>query len=438
MEGRLISGYRPADDPLLLPEATIYMPNRRAARALSTAFIDWFGGRATLLPLIRTLGDTDDRDFGLSPADDDESLVLPPIGDLDRVLQLARLVQGWKDAISRETRALLGDEEILIPTSHADSIRLAHDLAGLLSQMTQEEVEWNRVDDVVPDDHADWWRLTSTFLRIVMEAWPAYLEDTGLLDPADRAVRLLKARAERYARDGSRGPVIVAGSTGSVPSTQLLLKAVAGLPNGAVILPGVDLTLGAREWERLGRPSLLEDPLVESHPQFGLARTLANIGSARENVVELGQPKAGLKQRAQMVATALSLSDFSADWLDLVSTIPADDVSAAFAGVSLIEAINERQEALALAIALRETLNDPSKTAALVTPDRQLARRVSMELERFNLQVDDSGGEMLAQTPVAQLARKLAQVTLGTPTKSDLVNFIKDPLARAAVSSKPA
>ncbi|MEM7289466.1 MAG: double-strand break repair protein AddB, partial [Pseudomonadota bacterium] len=256
MTGELVRDFKPADDLLSLADATIYVPNRRAARALSTAFLGWFEGRATLLPTIRTLGDTDDLDFGLDGWGAADGPELLPISDLDRKLQLSSLIQGWKDAIADETCKLFGDEEIIIPTHAADSIRLADDLAILLTQFTQEELDWNEVSALVPEDHADWWRLTTAFLQIIMKNWPDHLAELGLLDPAEHAVRSLKARAVRYSEKGSIGPVIVAGSTGSVPSTQLLLKAVAGLPLGAVVLPGVDFHVPDAEWERLSDPNL--------------------------------------------------------------------------------------------------------------------------------------------------------------------------------------
>ena len=269
MNGDLIEGYCPDLDPLLLPDATIYVPNRRAARALSSAFLAYFEGRPTLLPAIRTLGDVDDNEFGLTPGTD------ATVPEFERLLVLARLVQSWKDRLTSQALEQFGDEEIAIPTSQADSIRMASDLTALLSQMAQEDVSWEQVEDIVPDDHADWWRLTSSFLQIVVETWPQYLIETEQTDPTLSQIKHLYDRVRELEEAGSNGPVIVAGSTGSVTSTQAMLKAVAGLSNGAVVLPGIDFHVRENEWERLSNSSLYDDPLIESQPQFTLARTLA-------------------------------------------------------------------------------------------------------------------------------------------------------------------
>ncbi len=434
LDGTLIDNFHSAHNPLLLPDATIYVPNRRAARALSSAFLARFEGSATLLPKIRTLGDTDEDEFGINP-DGTEITNLPnAIGSMDRTLQLAMLVQSWKDRLAFDIQELFGDETIAIPTSTADSIRLADDLANLLTQITQEETNWEKVSELVPEDHADWWRLTSEFLKIIMQYWPEYLKENNLTDPADRALKLLRARAEKYKTNPPVGPVIVAGTTGSVPSTQRLLQAVASLPNGAIVLPGLDLDMTDTAWNRLRSSQLPDDPLIESHPQFGLARTLSFLKVDRTNVQELGAASPTLDLRTNIISTALSLSDLSADWLEELETSTEEARTNAFADVALIEAVNERQEALAIATALREVLEDETSNAALVTPDRNLAQRVSMELLRFGVNVDDSAGVPLAVTEAGVFLLGLTQVTQKKPLHPEITAFLKNPLCLAGFS----
>ena len=63
LSGRLIAGFAPQNDPLALSDLTIWVPTRRAARELTTDFIDRLNCKAALLPMIRTLGDVDEDDF---------------------------------------------------------------------------------------------------------------------------------------------------------------------------------------------------------------------------------------------------------------------------------------------------------------------------------------------------------------------------------------
>ena len=438
MEGKIVPGFIPRENSLLLPTATIYVPNRRTARALGLAFLDADGPKARLLPSIKTLGDADDDVFGPAEGLEDLESDLQVVGALERQLELAKLIHTWVDALSAQTRKLYGDEEIFIPSSQADAVRLSGDLCNLLDQITQEETKWHAIGEIVPDKHAQWWSITSSFLKIIMENWPAILAEHKLVDPAMRARMMINARIERYKTSGSPGPVIIAGSTGSVPSTRRLLHTVSEMANGAVILPGLDKSVSNQEWAVLQGETESADETVESHPQFGLANLLASLRVTRDNVVDLGTPEEPVRVRNWVVSNALSLPRFSGAWKESLRGVDEGDLEAAFEKVSLIEAVNERQEAVAIAVALRETLEVPGKTAALVTPDRNLARRVAVELKRFNINVDDTAGKPLGNTPAGLFTRQLVRFCFGTASKSELAELLKSPFLRLGLSQPQA
>jgi len=433
LDGTLIKGFCPIDDPLLLSSATIFVPNRRAARALATAFVSHFNEEALLLPDIKTLGDVGDEDFGISADSSHFGKPGEEIKPLERTLLLANLVQRWVDAMEEETRRIYEDEDVIIPSSRADAVLLAQDLGILLSQITQEEIEWSAIRNIVPENHAQWWKLTTTFLNIIMDVWPEYLANKGLLDPADRAAQLLDLRTEFYRAGRNKGPVIIAGSTGSVASTRRLLNAVASLENGAVILPGLDKTITQNAWDALCNAKVKDEATLETHPQYGLAQLLKSLGVERDNVTELGTKSRTGELRQKFLGLALTPSDFTSQWiterkkLDLASR----DTEAALEKITLIEAGNERQEATAITVAMREILEDHEKTAALVTPDRNLARRVSMELRRFDVLVDDTGGTPLKNSEAALFLRQIAQICFGPFQNSALAGFLKNPLCLA-------
>ena len=242
-EGRLVEGFRPVDDPLMLASATVYLPTRRAARAFSAEIVAALGARAAFLPAIRTLGDSDEEEFDLAFSVSETADLPPAARPLERQLQLASMVHRWTDALSQATRDLFGDEDIVLPSSAGDALKLAGDLAALLDQIETEEIEWSALRDIVGEGHAQWWDLTLTFLKIVTEYWPQHLREAGRLDPAAARRRLLDLRARHLAERPPDGPVIAAGSTGSIPATARLLAAIAAHERGAIVLPGVDLDL---------------------------------------------------------------------------------------------------------------------------------------------------------------------------------------------------
>ncbi|MGI9351544.1 MAG: double-strand break repair protein AddB [Rhizobiaceae bacterium] len=436
--GRIIPGFVPSEDPMLLSTATIYVPNRRTGRALSAAFLASGKTKARLLPRIRTLGDIDEDGPFLEPEAADLEQSVRTVEGLERKLELTSLIQHWVGALSTETRRLYGDEDIFIPSSQADAVRLADDLCRLLDQITQEEISWNRIQEIVPQEHAEWWSITSTFLQIIMEHWPHMLDSQGLMDPAQRNRYLIDKRIERYRKSGSTGPVIVAGSTGSVPSTQRFQQVISGIENGAVVLPGLDMKMPEVEWREFQRASEDSQGILEGHPQFGLAQLLVKIGVDRSAVPELSNPTSTTNLRNQVVSKSMSLPEYSATWKEEIEELDPDDVTLAFSTVTMIEAANERQEATAIAIALREVLEESDMTAALVTPDRNLARRVAIELNRFDITVDDSAGLPLKSTSAGLFVRLVIRFWFGTITKSEFSELMKSPFLLAGLDKTDA
>jgi ATP-dependent helicase/nuclease subunit B len=425
LDGNLVPGHRFRDDPLALADLTIFLPTRRAARALSGAFLDALGGTAAILPRIRPLGDIDDdQAFGLvDPVD----LDLPPaIGESDRLLALARLIVDWRRHVSLDRLLTPSGQPIQVPGSTADAVHLARELLSLLDQAAAETVDWTQLSRLVPEDHAAWWQMTLTFLEIATAAWPQHLKEMSLLDPVERRTRISLGIAARLEEHGSRGPMIAAGSTGSVPATARLIRSIAGLGNGAVVLPGLDFDLPEPMFEDLtGLPG------APSHPQAAMARLLSTIGIDRRDVRPLGAvPAAGIL-RARIVSEALLPAEYTDSWPTSAATFERtpEAMSDALGGVKLMVAANEAEEALGVALALRETLETPGATAALVTPDRGLARRVCHELARFGVTAEDSAGTPMARTRTGVLALLTAEVALDGLPPNGLVALMKHPLA---------
>jgi ATP-dependent helicase/nuclease subunit B len=442
-DGHLVEGFRMADDPVSFSKATIFVPNRRSARALSSAFLARLEGTgAVLLPRIRTLGDVSDEEFGLGPDAAELGVLREAIEPGARKLELAHLIHIWVDTMEQNVRDMYGDEDIVIPSSRADALRLADDLSVLMNQISQEETDWADIEAIVPENHANWWQLTSQFLKIIASAWPARLEELQLLDPAMRSAELLHSRAKQYEEGRVSGPVIIAGSTGSVPSTQRLLKAVSRLPQGAVVLPGLDRELPDEEWQILCHTNPANDPAIETHPQFGLARLLTALQVDRESVTELVSTTSAEHARTEtcrkLVSVALASSDATADWIEHAGKFDPEILANSLSHVSVIEAGTERSEALAIAIAMREVLETPNKSAALVTPDRNLARRVSSELRRFRIDVDDSGGTPLANSNPAVFLQLIADCCFSQTSNATLASLLKHPFCLMGLEREKA
>ena len=430
IDGKLVPGFPAAHDPLALAPATLYLPTRRACRLMRDLFLDATSATAAILPRIVAIGDVDEDEVVFAQAATGAvgaaALDLPrPLGGLERRMLLAQLVLKWAESITPDKKG----EAPLVASNPASALALADDLARLIDDMTTRGVAWDRLDELVPEALDRYWQLTLEFLKIARESWPQILAERGVIEPAAQRDALIKAEAERLTAHVG-GPVIAAGSTGSMPATAELIATIANLPHGAVVLPGLDLELDAESWDMIGgRPEASGReaiPPAVGHPQFAMQALLRRIGIARAEVVTLAAPAAHGRER--YVSEALRPAAATDHWRELGESQAL--IEAALARLSVIEATNAEEEALSIAVALREAAETQGKTAALVTPDRALARRVTAALERWQVPVDDSGGDALADTGAGVFARLAAEVALGGLAPARLLALLKHPLLR--------
>ena len=432
LDGRLVA-LPERSDPLALADLTILLPTRRAVRAMREVLVDRLGGGAAILPTIRPIGDVDEEDHLLSPAAETpaERLILPAaISPLARRLALTRLTLAWGKAVRREMLELSPGEPLHIPASAADATRLAADLARLMDDVETAGIAFEAVQRLAPDDHARYFQVTLDFLKIAFKAWPAMLGEAGRADPARRRDILIRAAAARLATGPRRGPVVAAGSTGSIPATAVLLKTIAtlGEGRGAVVLPGLDQDLDEAGWAAIGTSA--SPGGAYGHPQYGLKELLAGIGVGRADVVPLASPAPPLAARARLLSEALRPAETTEHWAGFRGTGPDErTIEAALAGVSLAVARNEQEEAVAIAIAAREAIEERPATVAIVTPDRTLARRIAAELRRWNIHVDDSAGARLDLLPAGVFARLLVEAALAEGDPVALLALLKHPHA---------
>lgn len=442
-DGRLTDHFRhDPGDPLSLAKVSIFLPTRRAVRVLRSEFVDLLGGSSAILPVIRALGETDDDSGYFEEALPETADLAQPLANTARLLELARLILAWRNKLPQIVRDIHSDSPLVAPASPADAIWLARNLAELIDSLETEDREWSELATLSAEEHALWWQLTAEFLRIASAFWPARLEELGKSSSARNRNAVLRAEAQRIAAAQHPGPVIIAGSTGSVPATAELIAAVASLPQGVIVLPGLDVTMPEEDWQLVAPETAAgerSDPTTRSHPQYGLSLLLKRLHITRRDVETIEDASETMQMRAQILSRALAPAKATSGWGSWRKTLSPDAISEAFADVSLIEASNEREEATAIAIALRLALDKPGRNggesqAALITPDRNLARRVTAELARFGITADDSAGTPLNATPQGTLLQLLLEATLRPGDPVAVVSLLKHPLARFGLS----
>jgi len=432
--GELVPGFRYAEaDPLALAGITIFVPTRRSARVLRSELVDCLGGRSAILPMIRALGETDD-DSGFFDAEIPAILDLaPPLPNTARLIELGRLILAWRNQLPKAVVDVHAESPLIAPASPADAIWLARNLSEIIDAMETEELDWEALDKLDAADHALWWQLTLEFLKIARTYWPERLEELKQSSPARHRNAILEAETQRIADGKVTGPIIIAGSTGSIPATAKLIAAAQKLPNGTIVLPGLDRTMSNAEWMMIAPETakLTGDPASRSHPQYGFSRLLNRMGIGRHDVASLGTAASDLDYRAEIMSHALLPVQATSGWTALRGAVDQDQLTDAFTDAALIETANEREEATAIAIALRLALHGSEESqAALITPDRDLARRVAAELLRFGIEADDSAGTPLSATGPGNLTRLLLEAALRPGDPVSITTLLKHPLAR--------
>ncbi len=425
LAGDIVGGFPRRADPLDLSRATIYLPTRRAAQAFRHALTAASGAKALALPKINALGDFENAEADLLL--DPEAGPPEAVGDFARRMALATLIRAFaqrmKEAIVDEAGAR---GPTLVAATPAQAFQLAGALGELIDEMTIEGVEWGRLDALAEGGHDLYWGFTLKFLKIAAQAWPQWLAEHGLIDRVARGARLIEAEIARLGAPGA-GPMIVAGSTGTNSATASLMRALAGAPQGAVVLPDFDASLDEASLTQI----LASDAAAASasgHPQAAMLRLLATMGVRREQVVSLAPATASAPAaRGALLSEAMRPSETTEFWRRRRDKLSDEATAQALAGVSLIVAEGEVEESLAIAIALRETLETPGATAALVTPDASLSRRVAADLARFGIACENAADASLAAAPLAAFARLALRAALSGGPK-DCAALIRHPL----------
>lgn len=385
-------------DPAGLAEAVILLPNRRGARDLAEAFLKAAAGRsAVLLPRILALGDLETGEPPFEPAD--IAVSLPPAVDpLRRRFELARIAASQAAEEGRE----IGATEAM---ATADALRAFLDAA-----QAQEKAAPGLLDGLELGDQARHFEVSARLLNRALKDWPERLAALGLMDPSERRIAILRRLADQWEANPPAYPVIAAGMTETAPTAARLLGVVAGAPKGCVVLPGLDQGLADDAWREVR----------EAHPQ-GALKDLLRLGGVQRGEVQVWPastgPDAAGAARQRVINEALRPTEATADWLGVIERLrhgrPTDPVTKGLAGLTWVRADHEEDAAALCALLMREAVETPGKTCALVTPDQGLARRIEARLSRWGLAVDDSAGVPLSRTGagglVALVARWMAE-----------------------------
>ncbi len=391
-----------------LAHTLVLLPTRRSVRSLRDAFLRQSRGKAMILPVMRPIGDVDEDEMIVNFSGAfEENLDLPPtISLVRRQLLLARHI--------RDDRRLgvAGDEQ---------AAQLAASLAAFIDEIATAEADPDKLEALVDEANlSEHWQITLTFLNNMMDWWQRTLKQHDRIDPAARRRRLLDGLAQHWRDHPPEETVVAAGSTGTIPATARLLNQVRQLPNGMVVLPGLDHDLDDAAWAQLA-PSHPQHALKSLMERFALERSAVEVWP----VPDWGDLPKGSAERHRLLSDVMRPAESTASWSDL-----PDPPASAIDGLGLAPCANPREEAHVAALRMRFELETPGRTVALVTRDRDLARRVAADLRRWDIEVDDSAGKPLGSTPAGTFFRLVAIAIAAKWAPVPVLAMLKHPFVR--------
>ncbi len=399
------------DNPEKLASYLILLPTRRACRSVQEAFLRHSHDKPIMLPRLHPIGDVDGEELFISGTASQIDKIPPAMPSLMRQILLSKLIAGMPQFSN-------GPEQ---------DMRLANALGMLMDQIYTEDLDLSTLPHIIDgNDFAEQWQITLNFLEILSINWPEILKEHGMIDAADRRNRLINALHHHWEQTPPNHPVIAAGSTGSIPSTTNLLKTISALPQGSVILPGLDQNMTDTAWNMV----------EEGHPQNTLKELLINLDSTRQDIktwTHVADITTTIKAREKFISHVMSPPDYTHEWQKVhLPPEQKNDLETTLKNVQQIDCDTPQTEAQTIAVLLREVLEHKNETAALITPNRYLARRVAASCQRWGIEVDDSGGQSLSETPIGIYLKLIMQVVLTQAAPVSLLALLKHNLCQGA------
>ncbi len=399
-------------EPEQLARIELYLPSRRAISSIKEAFSKHQKQGPLLLPKIFAVGEPDEEvalNIAIEGLELDEA-----INGFERQCLIASQIQHFP----------IGGRRM----APAPAMKLASSLCMLIDQMQRAGTPLSAIKDVLPDELSIHWQEILKFLTILFDYWPYILAERGQIDPVARQQQLLQAQLNFWSNHPPKTPIILAGSTGSLPMTRAFMKVISQLPMGAVVFPGIELDIEETDWR-----AIEQDPV---HPLHQIALSMVEFELPLSEVsywhVTEHMQKKSVRSRQILLRELMRPASRTSQWRRLA--VDQSELSpSGLQGLRVMSVTDSFQEAELIAGLMRQTLETPNKTAMLVTPDRMLARKVQASLIRWNILVDDTAGSPLILSIPARFLLLIIRVVQEDASPHALRALFKHPFSTAGL-----
>ncbi len=414
LAANLLHSYK--NDDFGLGLITLFLPTARACLAMRDAFLRNSEGSSVIMPKMIPLSEVDENTM-LPFMDHTFAQIKPPISSLKRDIYLTRLIA--------QTTGIQGkqDKENI---SYDQAAYIAKSLAKLLDDSQHFGVNLEHIQSLARGEHAEHWQPILTFLDIIYQHWPKILDSLQVQDGAAYQDQILRLLSNLWEKQPPQSPIIAAGINRNIPAVHEFLNAIVHHAKGAIIFQGVEqITPELETYFHDHDHDWFSQAQAQSSPLWVTSSILKHLDVKPQNVQNLAINTAAKQSH-------INRAIFLADCLKPVSVFPDfDDFSTDLLdNFELIECENLIHEAQTIALIMRQQLEKSGKTAALVTPNRALAQHVTAQLKRWGLNIDDSAGTPLSQTPIGIYLKATAQLACSGIRPKDLMALLKHPFTK--------
>lgn len=375
--------------PFEIASTHVILPTKRACRTVKEAFVRRCEKQTFLLPRLTALYEIDVLEENVPPA----------ISSLERTILLTRLCR-VKPNIDTLNKALM----------------VAVSLSELLDEFYQFEARFEDFEKLVPNlEFAQHWNETIQFLDVIRTAWPALLKERGQIDEMDRKIRLINAFTSKMQKNPPSYQIIVAGFDGSIPAVSRLIKTLSKINNCLILLHGFNNELTDEDLNYI----------AYNHYQYNFKKLIQTLHLYPSQIKKYASTN---KLKEELIEDAFKPAEQTDEWRGISFS------KEVLSNVYRIDCESVNEEALTIALIMRKTLEFPEKTAALVTSDRTLARRVILEMRRWGIELNDSAGTPLHHTPTGVFLSLIAKAGKELCCGTSLLSLLKHPLAADGIS----
>ena len=374
------------DNALELSKYVVILPTARASRNLKKCFSQ--KSTNLILPQIISLNMLDEDNISLLGGQD----IPQTLSDTKRGFILSQFVQKIK----------------AFDLNKAQAMKLAFELGNLFDKIETQQLDIKDLDQIVPEEFAEHWQITLSFLHQVSSMWQDYLKEQNLVSKASQRNMILKSQSEIWEDQASKDNIIVAGFSSTIPAMLELMKTIYNLENGRIIIQGLDKELSF-------------DELTEINYLYGVYEIINHIEIDKSSIEDWIELKSS---RQELTSLMMMPSDKTTSW-----RTQNNSSEKTVKNLEYIECENEQNEAEVISIMLRKELEEKDKTISLVTPDRMLARCVASNLERWGIVANDSSGHPLQYTPIGNWLKLVLNMLVEEFAPVDFLACMKHPFA---------